>query len=40
MITIQNNGNDHGIVMEFKHAKEDNSQNISKLASKALNQVR
>ncbi|WHN66708.1 PD-(D/E)XK nuclease domain-containing protein [Cysteiniphilum sp. QT6929] len=31
---------DHAIVMEFKHAKEDNSQNISELANKALDQVR
>ncbi|WP_203250244.1 AAA family ATPase [Cysteiniphilum marinum] len=32
--------NDLGIVMEFKHAKEDNSQNLNELADKALAQVR
>ncbi|GGG02042.1 MULTISPECIES: AAA family ATPase [Cysteiniphilum] len=34
-----NHKNDIGIVMEFKHAKEDNSQDVEMLAVKALEQI-
>ncbi len=36
---VSNHKNDIGIVMEFKHAKEDDSQNLELLADKALAQI-
>ena len=36
---VNNQKHDLGIVMEFKHAKEDGSENQEVLAEKALNQI-